>query len=97
MSTRFFENLSIGQRIKYMREQRKYTQVELAKKAGVGQAAIGKPPVDFQHHGVAPICLDTVPAAFGDRRGRHHLARQARRAQVAPDHKPARSGFIDHV
>ncbi len=62
MSTRFFENLSIGQRIKYMREQRKYTQVELAKKAGVGQAAISNLETDSSRKPSAPTLLRLAAA-----------------------------------
>jgi len=38
--TKNFERLSIGDRLRYLIEVRRYTQVELAKKVGVTQAAL---------------------------------------------------------
>lgn len=46
MSNSSFNELSIGQRIKHLREARRYTQRELGNKAGVGQAAISNLETD---------------------------------------------------
>ena len=50
-----------------------------------------------QQDRVAAVGLDPVARALGDRRGRHHLAGQALRGEVAPDDKAAGAGFIDDV
>lgn len=71
----FFASLSIGQRIKYMREQRKYTQSELAAKCGVGQAAISNLETDSSRRPSASTllklsaALDVNPHWFIDGEG----------------------------
>jgi hypothetical protein len=58
---------------------------------------ISRSPRSSQHHRVAPVGLDTIARASGNRRRRHHLAVNAVCAQVAPDHEPAGPGFVDQV
>ena len=50
-----------------------------------------------QHHRVAPVGLDSVARALGNRRGRHHLAFDTRRTQVPPNNETARAGFVHHM
>ena len=50
-----------------------------------------------RHDGVAPVGLDAIARALGDRRRRDDFAAQALRAQVAPDDKATGAGFVHHV
>lgn len=60
--TRNFEKLSIGDRLRYLIEVRKYTQVELAKKIGVTQAAISNLVTDSSRKPSAPTLLKLAAA-----------------------------------
>ena len=60
--TKNFEKLSIGDRLRYLIEVRKYTQVELAKKIGVTQAAISNLVTDSSRKPSAPTLLKLAAA-----------------------------------
>lgn len=60
--TKNFERLSIGDRLRYLIEVRKYTQVELAKKVGVTQAAISNLVTDSSRKPSAPTLLKLAAA-----------------------------------
>jgi transcriptional regulator with XRE-family HTH domain len=60
--TKNFERLSIGDRLRYLIEVRKYTQVELAKKVGVTQAAISNLVTDSSRKPSAPTLLRLAAA-----------------------------------
>lgn len=60
--TKNFERLSIGDRLRYLIEVRKYTQVELAKKIGVTQAAISNLVTDSSRKPSAPTLLKLAAA-----------------------------------
>lgn len=60
--TKNFERLSIGDRIRYLIEVREYTQVELAKKIGVTQAAISNLVTDSSRKPSAPTLLKLAAA-----------------------------------
>lgn len=60
--TRNFEKLSIGDRLRYLIEVRRYTQVELAKKVGVTQAAISNLVTDSSRKPSAPTLLKLAAA-----------------------------------
>jgi transcriptional regulator with XRE-family HTH domain len=57
-----FERLTVGDRIRYLIEVRKYTQVELAKKVGVTQAAISNLVTDSSRKPSAPTLLKLAAA-----------------------------------
>jgi transcriptional regulator with XRE-family HTH domain len=60
--TKNFERLSIGDRLRYLIEVRKYTQVELAKKVGVTQAAISNLVTDSSRKPSAATLLKLAAA-----------------------------------
>lgn len=60
--TKNFERLSIGDRLRYLIEVRRYTQVELAKKVGVTQAAISNLVTDSSRKPSAPTLLKLAAA-----------------------------------
>ena len=57
-----FERLSIGDRLRYLIEVRGYTQVELANKIGVTQAAISNIVTDSSRKPSAPTLLKLAAA-----------------------------------
>ena len=60
--TRNFERLSIGDRLRFLLEARGYTQVELAKKCGITQAAISNIITDSTRKPSAPTLLKLAAA-----------------------------------
>lgn len=60
--TKNFKNLTIGDRLRYLIEVRGYTQVELAKKCGVTQAAISNIVTDASRKPSAPTLLKLAAA-----------------------------------
>jgi transcriptional regulator with XRE-family HTH domain len=60
--TRNFERMSIGDRLRYLIEVRGYTQVELASKVGVTQAAISNLVTDSSRKPSAPTLLKLAAA-----------------------------------
>lgn len=60
--TKNFEKLSIGDRLRYLIEVRKYTQVALAEKIGVTQAAISNLVTDSSRKPSAPTLLKLAAA-----------------------------------
>ncbi len=60
--TKNFERLSIGDRLRYLIEVRGYTQVELASKVGVTQAAISNLVTDSSRKPSAPTLLKLAAA-----------------------------------
>lgn len=60
--TKNFARLSIGDRLRYLIEVRGYTQVELAKKVGVTQAAISNLVTDSSRKPSAPTLLKLAAA-----------------------------------
>lgn len=58
----YHESLSIGQRIRLMREMRRYKQTELAQKIGLGQAAISNLETDSSRKPSAPTLLKLAAA-----------------------------------
>ena len=68
--------------------------------AGTGHAHCGEVTGSRQarqHHGVAPVGLDAVCRAAGNRRGCHHFAWDTQCGQMPPDDEPARAGFVNNV
>lgn len=61
-ATKNFERLSIGDRLRYLIEVRKYTQVALAEKIGVTQAAISNLVTDSSRKPSAPTLLKLAAA-----------------------------------
>lgn len=60
--TKNFKNLTIGDRLRYLIEVRGYTQVELAKKCGITQAAISNIVTDASRKPSAPTLLKLAAA-----------------------------------
>jgi transcriptional regulator with XRE-family HTH domain len=60
--TKNFERLSIGDRLRYLIEVRGYTQVALAQKVGVTQAAISNLVTDSSRKPSAPTLLKLAAA-----------------------------------
>lgn len=60
--TKHFEKMSIGDRLRYLIEVRRYTQVELAEKIGVTQAAISNLVTDSSRKPSAPTLLKLAAA-----------------------------------
>ena len=69
--------------------------VRCARNAHGGEVAVARQPRQLQR--VAPVGLDPVAWALGDRRGCDHLALGAQRREVTPDHEPAGPGLVDHI
>jgi len=55
-----FERMTIGDRLRYLIEVRRYTQVELAKKVGVTQAAISNLVIDSSRKPSAGLVPDQL-------------------------------------
>lgn len=60
--TKNFEKMTIGDRIRYLIEVRRYTQVELANKIGLTQAAISNLVTDSSRKPSAPTLLKLAAA-----------------------------------
>lgn len=60
--TKHFEKMTIGDRIRYLIEVRRYTQVQLAEKIGVTQAAISNLVTDSSRKPSAPTLLKLAAA-----------------------------------
>ena len=60
--TKNFEKLTIGDRLRYLIEVRGYSQVELAKKVGITQAAISNLVTDSSRKPSAPTLLKLAAA-----------------------------------
>ena len=60
--TKHFEKMTIGDRLRYLIEVRRYTQVELAEKIGVTQAAISNLVTDSSRKPSAPTLLKLAAA-----------------------------------
>jgi len=60
--TKNFKSLTIGDRLRYLIEVRGYTQVELAKKCGITQAAISNIVTDSSRKPSAPTLLKLAAA-----------------------------------
>lgn len=60
--SKHFEKMTIGDRLRYLIEVRRYTQVELAEKIGVTQAAISNLVTDSSRKPSAPTLLKLAAA-----------------------------------
>ncbi len=60
--TKNFEKLTIGDRLRFLLEVRGYTQVEIAKKIGITQAAISNIVTDSSRKPSAPTLLKLAAA-----------------------------------
>lgn len=60
--TKNFEKMTLGDRLRYLLEARGYTQVEIAKKIGITQAAISNIVTDSSRKPSAPTLLKLAAA-----------------------------------